>query len=86
MLEVSKLLAHSTIEMTERYAHLALENLKAAVGVPDRLRSGYAGGEKVESATAQVLEREMVGATGFEPATPASRTQYSTRLSYAPIG
>ena len=24
----------------------------------------------------------MVGVTGFEPATPASRTQYSTRLSY----
>src|SRR5688572_14853080 len=29
---------------------------------------------------------KVVGATGFEPATPASRTQYSTRLSYAPIG
>ena len=28
--------------------------------------------------------RKVVGATGFEPATPASRTQYSTRLSYAP--
>jgi hypothetical protein len=33
--------------MTERYAHLAPENLKAAVGV-DRLRSGYAGYEKEE--------------------------------------
>ena len=42
LLEVSKLLGHSTIEMTERYAHLATENLKAAVGVLDRLRSGYA--------------------------------------------
>jgi len=30
-----------TIEMTERYAHLAPENLKAAVGVLDWLRSGY---------------------------------------------
>src|SRR5687767_12716302 len=29
--------------------------------------------------------KAVVGATGFEPATPASRTQYSTRLSYAPI-
>ena len=28
--------------------------------------------------------RKMVGVTGFEPATPASRTQYSTRLSYTP--
>ena len=45
LLEVSKLLGHSTIEMTERYAHLAPENLKAAVGVLDRLRSGYAGDE-----------------------------------------
>ena len=26
----------------------------------------------------------LVGARGFEPPTPASRTQYSTRLSYAP--
>src|SRR6266480_2980307 len=26
----------------------------------------------------------VVGVTGFEPATPASRTQYSTRLSYTP--
>ena len=52
LLEVSKLLGHSTIEMTERYAHLAPENLKAAVGVLDRLRSGYAGDEKKESASA----------------------------------
>ena len=52
LLEVSKLLGHSTIEMTERYAHLAPENLKAAVGVLDRLRSGYAGDETAESAAA----------------------------------
>ena len=26
----------------------------------------------------------MVGVRGFEPPTPASRTQYSTRLSYTP--
>ena len=44
MLEVSKLLGYSTTEMTERYAHLAPENLKAAVSVLDRLRSGYATG------------------------------------------
>src|SRR5581483_6854615 len=30
--------------------------------------------------------RWLVGVTGFEPATPASRTQYSTRLSYTPNG
>src|SRR4051812_22008620 len=27
----------------------------------------------------------MVGVRGFEPPTPASRTQYSTRLSYTPM-
>ena len=46
LLEVSKLLGHSTTEMTERYAHLAPENLKAAVGTLDRLRSGYATGSE----------------------------------------
>jgi hypothetical protein len=29
-------------------------------------------------------QNSVVGARGFEPPTPASRTQYSTRLSYAP--
>jgi len=28
----------------------------------------------------------LVGVRGFEPPTPASRTQYSTRLSYTPNG
>jgi len=40
--EVRDVLGHSSIEMTERYAHLAPDNLKSAVGVLDRLRSGYA--------------------------------------------
>ncbi len=30
--------------------------------------------------------KEVVGATGFEPATSASRTQRSTKLSHAPTG
>ena len=30
------------------------------------------------------LRKEVVGVRGFEPPTPASRTQYSTRLSYTP--
>jgi len=52
LLEVSKLLGHSTIEMTERYVHLAPQDLKAAVGVLDRLRSGYAGDENAEKSAA----------------------------------
>jgi site-specific recombinase XerD len=33
---VKELLGHSTIQMTERYAHLAPSHLAAAVGVLDR--------------------------------------------------
>lgn len=46
MMEVRDVLGHSSIEMTERYAHLAPEKLKSAVGVLDRLRSGYAERER----------------------------------------
>lgn len=41
--EVQELLGHASIQMTERYAHLAPENLKASVVVLDRMsRSGHA--------------------------------------------
>lgn len=40
--EVRDVLGHAGIVMTERYAHLAPDNLKTAVSVLDRLRTGYA--------------------------------------------
>lgn len=45
LLEVKELLGHSTIEMTERYAHLAPDNHVRAVSVLDRMsRFGHADG------------------------------------------
>ncbi|MBT9566660.1 MAG: site-specific integrase [Thiobacillus sp.] len=45
--EVRDLLGHSTIEVTERYAHLAPDNHVRAVSVLDRLsRSSHADGAK----------------------------------------
>lgn len=46
LMEVRDVLGHSSIEMTERYAHQAPERLKSAVGVLDRLRSGYVERER----------------------------------------
>lgn len=45
--EVRDVLGHSSIEMTERYAHLAPENLRSAVSVLDGLRSGHVEAGKV---------------------------------------
>ena len=36
------------------------------------------------NAIVSVAASKLVGVRGFEPPTPASRTQYSTRLSYTP--
>jgi integrase len=43
--EVRDLLGHTTIKMTEQYAHLAPENVRAAVSVLERgeSRFGHAG-------------------------------------------
>ena len=42
---IRDLLGHSSVTVTERYAHLAPENVRDAVAVLDRIRShsGYTG-------------------------------------------
>ena len=47
--EVRDLLGHSTIQMTERYAHLAPENVRAAVNVLDDSASRFGHVDKRES-------------------------------------
>ena len=43
-MEVPDILGHSTVKMTERYAHLATGNLRNAVNVfEDRSHSGHTG-------------------------------------------
>ena len=82
---VQEMLGHSSIQMTERYAHLAPENLKAVVHVLDRSHDlvtlgGLDSGRDVASKCLNL----MVGVRGFEPPASTSRTWRSTRLSYTP--
>ena len=43
-----------------------------------------ANAEREKNAAKRAFWLSLVGVTGFEPATPASRTQCSTGLSYTP--
>lgn len=68
---VKELLGHSTIKMTERYAHFSPENVRAAVSVLD---SGHNYGHTNSIETEMVKTKaliHLVGGTGFEPVAPA---------------
>ncbi|MGH8510150.1 MAG: site-specific integrase, partial [Gammaproteobacteria bacterium] len=68
--EVRDLLGHSTVKMTERYAHLAPENIRAAVAVLDTRwsRSGHARhSQRLETHRNRL--RSLMGPAGLEPAT-----------------
>jgi hypothetical protein len=61
------------------------ENQELAHATMDGSRRGLRRGAIIPVANSKRPGRKLVGVTGFEPATPASRTQYSTRLSYTPM-
>ncbi len=46
--------------------------------------SPRASGERLQGEARGTREKDLVGAKGFEPSTPASRTQCATGLRYAP--
>ena len=100
---VQRILRHRDVKLTTgTYAHLLVEDLRAAVealpastepqkssSFTTRLLPFEGQSPKAKAAALQNhpgnrgLER--VGETGFEPATPWSRTKCSTRLSHSPI-
>ncbi|WP_456129297.1 tyrosine-type recombinase/integrase [Thiorhodovibrio frisius] len=71
---VCELLRHSSITVTMRYAHLSSRNVREAVERLSHFRPTLANGNKKAAEAdpqAADLEGALVGAAGFEPATPA---------------
>ena len=66
----------------ERYAFRVFERAFQQFGLPDALRTD--NGVPFASAQALYGLRILVGATGFEPATPCAQGRCATRLRYAP--
>jgi len=69
---VQKLLGHKSIRTTEIYSHLSDKHLHGVVGqLPGPEMGAILGAHAVlpEHATAQVVDKKVVGDTGFEPVT-----------------
>jgi len=100
---VQRILRHRDVKLTTgTYAHLLVEDLRAAVEAlpasthPPKPREFATRllpveGQSPKAKAAAVQNHpgnrglQPVGETGFEPATPWSRTKCSTRLSHSPI-
>ncbi len=54
--EVRDLLGHSTVQMTERYAHLAPENVRAAVARLEEVKSHFGHTHDSDETTKEVTE------------------------------
>lgn len=73
----------------ERQAKWTYEGRLVALGEPGarafiRLTGGLLGANLARENPPALAREELVGVAGFEPATPASRTRCSTRLSHTP--
>src|SRR3954467_9007588 len=82
---------HAAVRAPDELRGRPLAGRLAAVQAPQGAAQKPGGGKHERDQHDEASHRaiiqwmgSLVGATGFEPATPASRTQYSTRLSYAP--
>lgn len=97
---VQRILRHSDPAITtETYGHLELADMRAAIAKLKFEQVSSSDGapvvrssadSKIEAPAASEITEEQrglrnVGETGFEPATPWSRTKCSTRLSHSPV-
>ena len=82
---------HVSRQMLEHYSHIrqeakrratdALDNVTILARLPEWTRVAE---EKEQSPSRTMEKQSLVGATGFEPATPCAQGRCATRLRYAP--
>jgi len=70
---VCEILMHSSIQVTRRYAHLSSKNVREAVERLSQFRPASGAGNETNCVSYKrlILKGILVGAAGFEPATPA---------------